>query len=156
MTVRQKMIHFGFLYVLLATVLVGCSAKVSENVRKITYPPDFKYIAPEDLRSDMGKLAQHLRSLELAINQNPEKQREEPGLQRQKVLMSLNNIEKVAARLQAGEAGSTHPFMQDYMRDFVRRVSEARIAASLPQPRYYFAGQVAGGCMNCHKVNRDQ
>lgn len=154
MTASHKTFFMGISSVLLGFLLVGCSAKMAENVRKVTYPPEFRYIEPQELRSDMARLAQHLRTLELAMMQNPEKQREEPGLQRQKVLMSLNNIEKVASRLQAGDAGSSHPFMQDYMQDFVRIVGEAKIAASLPQPRYYFAGQVAGGCANCHKINR--
>jgi hypothetical protein len=34
------------------------------------------------------------------------------------------------------------------------KVDKARVAASFEQPRYYFAGKVAGGCTSCHKVNR--
>jgi hypothetical protein len=40
------------------------------------------------------------------------------------------------------------------MQDFVAKVDQARVTASLEQPRYYFAGKVSGGCTSCHKVNR--
>lgn len=127
---------------------------MAASIRKVTYPPEFKYIEPQNLRTDMGKLAQQMRLLDVALAPSSDPSQSELAIQRQKVLTALGNIERIASGLQPSSAGSSHPFMQDYMGDFVRRVGEARVAASLPQPRYYFAGQVAGGCTNCHKVNR--
>ena len=136
--------------------IIGCSNQMAKSIRSVTYPPDFKYIEPDELRSEMGKLAQELRLLDLALDPlpDPAESQELTEIQRQKILIILGNIERIASSLQATETGSSHPFMQDYMSDFVRRVGEARIAASLPRPRYYFAGQVAGGCTNCHQVYR--
>ncbi|GAB54551.1 hypothetical protein GPUN_0404 [Glaciecola punicea ACAM 611] len=34
--------------------------------------------------------------------------------------------------------------MDDYVQDFVSEINKARTAASLQQPRYYFAGKVSG------------
>ncbi len=74
--------------------------------------------------------------------------------QQQQVLGSLGNIRRIASNLQAGEAGSSHPFLQDFMKEFVSDVEQARNTAALDPPSYYFAGRVAGGCVNCHRVNR--
>jgi hypothetical protein len=74
--------------------------------------------------------------------------------QRQQVLAALGNMENIASNLQGGEAGSSHPFLQDFMGNFVNDLGRARITASLNPPRYYFAGRVSGGCVNCHRVNR--
>lgn len=144
---------FGLL-ALCITVLTACSNQIAASIRQVTYPPEFKYIEPQKLRTDMSKLAQQMRLLDTALVTSSQPSESEQIIQRQKVLTALGNIERLASKLQTGEGGSTHSFMRDYMDDFVRRVGEARMAASLPQPRYYFAGQVAGGCINCHKVHR--
>lgn len=135
-------------------ILASCSSKFAESVRKVTYPPDFKYIEPGQLRSDMAKLGQNIYFLNQALAAD---QFDSPTLsatQQERVIVALRNIEKIARRLRASESGSNHPYMQNYMQDFVRQVSEARNAASMDPPRYYLAGKVSGGCTNCHKINR--
>jgi hypothetical protein len=128
----------------------GCSSEFAAAVRKVTYPPDFKYVTADELRSNMHKLAFELQQLDSALlqtnNSSPEQQKQ--------VLQNLDNIQKIAKGLHAGDAGASHPFLDDGMGDFISRVQEAKIAASLEQPRYYLAGQVSGGCVNCHKINR--
>lgn len=132
----------------------GCSSQFAASLRKVTYPPDFNYIEPTELRSEMAKLAQQMRLLDQALNQKDGQSPNAVNTQRQQVLGALHNIDRIASKLNAGDSGSSHPFMQNFMRDFVSRVGEARVAASLEQPRYYYAGKVSGGCVNCHKVNR--
>ncbi|WP_343856872.1 hypothetical protein [Aliiglaciecola litoralis] len=125
-----------------------------ESLRKVTYPPDFKYTEPSKLRSEMGQLAQQMRMLDEALNERPNHNDVEIEEQRQQVLSALAQIERIASRLQSGNSGANHPFMQDYMDTFVSQVGEARVAASLPEPRYYFAGKISGGCTSCHRINR--
>ena len=136
---------------LLLTILAftGCS-NLPALVRKVTYPPDFKYVSTDELRSRMSQMAFQLQLLDHALEESNIGQPD----QQQNVLSALRNIERIGSSLQAGEEGSNHPFLQDYMNDFVNDVGQARSAASLIPPSYYYAGRIAGGCVNCHKVNR--
>lgn len=137
-----------------ASLLTACSSQFAESVRKVTYPPDFNYVEPEQLRSDMSQLGALMRTLEFQLADEPEHSSSRAEQHRQRVIETLSSIEGIAIRLQAGDAGANHPFLQDYMRDFVKTVGEARVAASLQQPRYFLAAKVSGGCTNCHRVNR--
>lgn len=129
-------------------VPVGCSDFASA-VREFTYPPDFNYVSPEQLRSDMDELAYALARLDAELN--------EDGFHRpdqRRVLELLRDIEQIAGELQAGSAGASHPFLEDDMPGFINNVTRARLAASLDPPQYYLAGRIAGACLNCHKRNR--
>lgn len=142
-----------------AFVIVGCSSQFASSVRKVTYPPDFKYTEQADLRTDMNRLAQQMALLDKAlvtpiVPNQIEQIPIEPEIQREQVLSALRNMGKIAARLHAGGTGANHPFMDDYMQGLISKIDKARVAASIENPRYYFAGQVSGGCTNCHKVNR--
>jgi hypothetical protein len=136
---------------LFSTIMLisGCS-DFAGAVRKITYPPDFKYVTGQELRSRMEQMAFQLQLLDQALAENNVGR----PAQQQQVLGSLRNIRRIASNLQAGEAGSSHPFLQDFMKEFVSDVEQARNTAALDPPSYYFAGRVAGGCVNCHRVNR--
>ncbi|MDN4504050.1 hypothetical protein QX776_16680 [Alteromonadaceae bacterium BrNp21-10] len=133
-----------------SVILLGCNNNFSAAMRKVTYPPDFKYVTGQELRSGMDKLAYQLQMLDSAVIDN----KQEPTIQQQKVLESLRKIEKIALGLQANEAGSSHPYLQNDMSEFVKTVSRAKTAASFEKPQYYLAGRVSGGCTNCHKINR--
>ena len=143
-----------FIALLVVISIVGCSSQFAFSIRKVTYPPDFNYIEPSQLKTDMGKLAQLMRQLDEALLEKPAYESSEQENQRQQVLSALSQMERLTTKLQATESGANHPFMQDFMQNFVATVSEARVAASLPQPRYYFAGKISGGCTNCHQINR--
>ncbi|WJG10354.1 hypothetical protein [Aliiglaciecola sp. LCG003] len=153
MPMSKILLTICFLLVGLCSI-VGCSNQLSESIRKVTYPPEFKYVEPAELRSNMARLAQQMRILDSALALNTEEQLNGAELQQEQVMTALHNIERIASKLQAGDAGASHPFLQDFMRDFVSKVDEARVAASLQEPRFYFAGKLAGGCVNCHKINR--
>lgn len=136
---------------LLSAVLVisGCN-DIAAMVRKVTYPPDFNYVSEQEFRSRMDQLAFQLQLLDRALV----KVNTEQSIQQQQVLDTLRNIERIGSSLQAGEAGSSHPFLQDFMDDFVTDVRKSRTAASMEPASYYRAGRLAGGCVNCHEVNR--
>ena len=134
-------------------VITGCSGMYS-SVRKVTYPQNFKYLEKEDLQTNMGEMAIQVGLLDSALEKTMFSDPENSEAVRGEILDALNNINRIASRLQSGSAGSSHPFMEDFMGDFVNEVDKARSAASLAEPRYYFAGKVAGACASCHKVNR--
>ena len=137
--------------VLSGILITGCSLS---DIRKVTYPPDFNYIEPKDIKTDMGKMAAYIRVLDIALTPVDASDPVAKAEQQSQVVAVLGNIEKIASGLQDASGGSNHPYMQDFMRDFVAKVDKARVAASLTEPRYYFAGKVSGGCAVCHQVNR--
>ena len=129
--------------------LSGCADSAS-TLRNFTYPSDFKYVSRVELRTTMGVLAHNLNRLNntLAIDDPTQ------AIEQQQVQQILSDIENAAQQLDARSVGSNHPFLQDQMGRFVDDILQARIAASLNPPNYYYAGRIAGGCVNCHQVNR--
>lgn len=148
---KQQSLSILHIILLLSAVLVtsGCN-DIAAMARKVTYPPDFNYVSEQEFRSQMDQLAFQLQLLDRAlVTSNPEQ-----SIQQQQVLDALRNMERIGSSLQAGEAGSSHPFLQDFMKDFMTDVRQARTSASMDPASYYRAGRVAGGCVNCHEVNR--
>ena len=151
MKIQKPFYIFRAILLLTLFTMSGCSGgDITAMVRKLTYPPDFKYVTGDELRSSMNQLAYQVQLLDNALAGVDT----EGFIQLQQVLSALRNIEKIGSGLQVGDTGSNHPFLQDYMRDFVSDVEKARHAASSSPPNYYLAGRVSGGCVNCHKVNR--
>ncbi len=148
---KQQPLSVLRMILLLSAVLVisGCNG-IAAMARKVTYPPDFNYVSEQEFRSRMDQLAFQLQLLDKALV----KVNTEQSIQQQQVLDALRNIERIGSSLQAGEAGSSHPFLQDFMDDFVTDVGKARTAATMKPASYYRAGRLAGGCVNCHEVNR--
>lgn len=143
-----------FLTMTICIFVVGCSSQFATAVRKVTYPPDFTYTPQGELRSDMAQLAQQMVLLDQALASTAEDSDAAREKQRQQVLFTLRNMGRIATSLKASETGTNHPFMQDYMQDFIAKIDQARGGAAIQPPRYFFAGKLSGGCTNCHKVNR--
>lgn len=143
-----------FFTIISLTLLLSCTSEFASSVRKVTYPHDFKYIERSELRVDMHKLTLQMEILDYALIKPTVQTQDEIEAQRHQVLVALTNMGIIAAQLKAGNSGANHPFMDDYMQNLVGKIDEARTAASLAQPRYYFAGKVSGACVNCHKINR--
>ncbi len=135
--------------VVVLTLLSRCG-DTAELIRQATYPPDFNYVSGAELRNRMDQLGFQLQRLDSALVPASS------GLpvDQQEVVEVLGNIESVGAELRAGDGGSNHPFLEDHMSEFVVQVGRARLAARMDPPSYYLAGRVAGGCVNCHRVNR--
>ena len=141
------------LTILTLGVLTGCADNSAlALIRRATYPPDFNYVTGQQLQNSMDQLGYHLQQLDQALEPTESGQ----NVQQQEVITVLGNIERIGTSLRAGDAGSNHPFLEDHMSDFVIEVGRARIAAMASPPSYYLAGRVAGGCVNCHRINRDR
>ncbi|MDA1371693.1 MAG: hypothetical protein O2971_13160 [Proteobacteria bacterium] len=136
-------------FALLITLPSACN-NFAGMVRQVTYPPDFNYVSTQELRSSMQRLGFQLQQLDEALAEDSFQRID----QQQQVLGILRDIEDIGSNLRAGDAGSNHPFLQDYMSAFLVDVRQARMGASLNPPHYYMAGRVSGGCVNCHRVNR--
>jgi len=150
MRIKRSCFIWGVSWLFFSTLFVTSCSDIAPIVRKVTYPPDFNYVSGEDLRSRMNQMAAQIQLLDQALFDTTG---DEPDRQRQ-VVAVLRQIEKVGSSLSAGEAGSSHPFLEDFMDEFVADVGQARNAAALSPPRYYLAGRVTGSCAGCHKVNR--
>ena len=152
MAMNKNAIRYFCIFLGLAAV-VGCSSMYS-SFREVTYPPDFKYIDSEKLQSSMSEMAIQISILDGALQHSVAAQGENGDAIREEVVGALSEIYRIGSELQASSGGANHPFMEDHMRDFISSVDIARSAASLEEPRYYFAGKVAGACASCHKINR--
>ena len=146
--VFNKPLHCLLLLTGLLLTLSGCN-DFAAAVRQVTYPPDFRYVSDAELRSSMNMLAYQLQQLDEALTVA------DPDVPDQEVVVdSLRQIERISSQLQAGDAGASHPFLENDMPAFVSQVNRARLAAAQDPPRYYFAGRIVGACAGCHRINR--
>ena len=49
--------RLGLVLMLATLLLTGCDGKVLENVRKVTYPPEFNYISKDKITGIMQQFA---------------------------------------------------------------------------------------------------
>jgi hypothetical protein len=129
--------------------LAGCSTG-SDSFPQIANPPPFDYVDGEDLRSNMHQLAFELQQLDMALL---DAYVDRPSFQRQ-IVDSIQNIERIGGYIQETDLAVRHPFLQDDMDRFLSDVRRAKADAERNVPRYYMAGRISGGCINCHSENR--
>ncbi len=127
----------------------GCSTN-SDGFPQIANPPPFDYIDGEQLRSNMHKLAFELQQLDMALL---DAYVDRPSFQRQ-IVDNIQNIERIGSYIQETDLAVRHPFLQDDMDRFLSDVRRAKMDAERSTPRYYVAGRISGGCINCHNANR--
>lgn len=111
-------------------------------------PPAFTPAELADSGSQMAQLGYQLALLERELTEDEFNQ-----IEQQEVVSILQNMESAASSLMAEDAGESHLFLQEDMTAFVDTLREARLAAAMSPPRYYLAGKVTGGCVNCHQLN---
>ena len=152
----MKKLCFFWVTVLLSVSLslyffIGC-AQTAENVRKVTYPPNFKYISKSQLKTKMGSLLEQVQILDntLLIDENDAEQTPDQTT----IIMALTTIERTANELDARQVGSNHPFLMDQMGSFLNRVRDAKFAAMQTPPHYDPIDRVIEGCARCHTHNR--
>ena len=129
--------------------LAGCSTD-TDSFPQIANPPPFDFADGEDLRSSMHQLAFELQQLDMALL---DAYVDRPSFQRQ-IVDSIQNIERIATYVQETDMAVRHPFLLDDMDRFLGDVRRARMDAERSVPRYYMAGRISGGCINCHSENR--
>lgn len=129
--------------------LAGCSTN-SDGFPRIANPPPFDYADGEQLRSAMHQLAFELQQLDMALL---DAYVDRPSFQRQ-IVGSIQSIERIGGYIRETDLAVRHPFLQDDMDSFLSDVRRAKRDAERSVPRYYMAGRISGGCINCHNVNR--
>lgn len=131
--------------VLLCAVAGGC-ADVGRAVRKVTYPPDFRYIPKDQVGSAMWQMATAVRKLDVVLR---DETLAEPAKQ-QRVIALLDRIRVTSDRLDGGPRETNHPLLDHKVPRLAADIQAARIAASGTPPRYSLAGSVSGACIYCH------
>ncbi len=129
--------------------LAGCATD-SDSFPQIANPPAFDYADGEELRSSMHQLAFELQQLDMALL---DAYIDRPSFQRQ-IVQNIQNIERIGGYIQETDLSVRHPFLLDDMDRFLSNVRRAREDAERSVPRYYMAGRISGGCINCHSENR--
>jgi hypothetical protein len=123
----------------------GCT-DVPAQLRRHTYPPNFKYIDRAELRSAMWQLADDVRALDVVMRQ--------PGTidltRRAEVERLLTEMLASTSTLQTQGRPTNHPLMGDHVENFRRDVSQALASVQAEPPNYYLVGTVSGACLTCH------
>lgn len=144
-----KILKRSFIPIAALSLLVGCSSN-SDSFPQIANPPPFDYVDGEELRSSMHQLAFELQKLDMSLL---DAYVDQPSFQRE-IVTSIRNIERIGGYIQETDLATRHPFLVDDMDRFLADVSRARMDAERGVPRYYMAGRISGGCINCHRENR--
>lgn len=113
-------------------------------VRRYTYPPTFRYITDEQLRSTMWQLAYHSREL------NDLMAREAFASQRAEVMQHLRLMEQAMLDLNRTGWPTNHPLVDAKRSNFLRDILNAQEAVSRDSPSFLLAGAVSGACAYCH------
>ena len=125
---------------------VSCAGSLGESIRAATYPPSFRYIPKEELRSTMWELA--ARAAELDRLMHVVDEGTVPPNER--VLEVLREMERTMRALGPGGWPSNHPQVSRNVDDFRDYLEKAIRDAQRQPPSYYRAGAVAGACTRCH------
>jgi hypothetical protein len=138
---------FKFSFLLFFAVcaqIAGCS-DLARWTRQYTYPPDFRYIERDQLRSAMWQLARHMRELEQQVRS--------PSLgesQRTEILEHLSGMESATRSLDSSGWPSNHPMVDMNMPKFRQDIRLAREAVERTPPSYALAQALPAACAYCH------
>jgi hypothetical protein len=141
---RTKYAFVGLL--IFCSPFVGC-ADWTRWTRQYTYPPDFRFIEREQLRSAMGQLALHIRELDQHMHAPSEGEQ-----RRQDVLEHLIGMETAAQSLDTSGWPTNHPLIEMNMPKFRRDIRLAREAVERDPPNYVIAASLTGACVYCHSA----
>jgi hypothetical protein len=133
-----------FLLALIAFELSGC-ADFARWARQYTYPPEFRYIERDDVRSTMRELASHSRELNDLIRSSDGPQR-----RRAEIIAHLQAMEQAAEKLDQSGWPTNHPLIEMNLPSFRRDINFAREAIEREPPNFLLAGAVTGACVYCH------
>ena len=130
----------------LIVVAVGSCTDIGRTVRKVTYPPDFRYIPMDQVDSAMWQMAAAVRDLDATLRNEA---LAEPGKQ-QRVLSLLDRMQQTSDRLDSGDRDTNHPLLDRKVPRLSADIQAARVAASGTPPRYSLAASDSGACIYCH------
>ena len=129
---------------LIALQLIGCG-DFARWMRQYTYPPEFRYIERDEVRSTMRQLAFHARELKQLIQSG-----DGPQKQRSDIILHLRAMEEAAEKLNQSGWPTNHPLIDMNLPSFRRDVRFAREAIEREPPNFLLAGPVTGACVYCH------
>ena len=124
--------------------LSGC-ADIARWTRQYTYPPEFRYIERDTVRSTMRDLAVHARELNDLIRSSDGPQRP-----RDEIIMHLRAMEQAAEKLDQSGWPTNHPLIDMNLASFRRDINFAREAIEREPPNFLLVGPVTGACVYCH------
>lgn len=130
-----------------AALAIASGCIRAEQIRKFTYPPDFKYIETSDVHSKMWGLARASRSLKILLAENGALTPQ----QHEEVIRLLKEMQTAAAQLDPPGQRTNHPMLDRNIEAFRRDIGLALQAADQDSPNYFLAGSVAGSCSYCHE-----
>jgi hypothetical protein len=136
-------LHLG-IFLTLTTQVLGCSG-FGQWVRKYTYPPDFRYITPQELHSTMWQLAYHSRELHRLMRLS-----DDPQVHRDEILEQLRGMERTAEKLNQSGWPTNHPLVDMNLAQFRNDIRIARQAIERDPPNFLLASPLTGACVYCH------
>lgn len=129
---------------LIALELSGC-ADFARSVRQFTYPPEFRYLERDEVRSTMRELAFHSRELNHLMQSS-----DGPQVARTEIIMHLRAMEQAAEKLAQSSGPTNHPLLDMNLPSLRRDIKFAREAIEREPPNFLIAGPVTGACVYCH------
>jgi len=141
----RTLIRSALLALVSASLLAAC-ADWPAQVRRHTYPPNFKYIEHGQLKSAMWQLAQNVHALDQVMREPAT----DDNVRRGEVLRLLTAMQASTKELETEGRPSNHPVISDHLADFRRDLALARAGVQADPPNYYLVGSVSGACLVCH------
>ncbi len=134
----------SILWLSLAAIIAvgGCA-----QIRKATYPRDFIYLEPSEIRGQMALMALYMRQIDDILADGSAISSE----QQSRLVGLLGSIDKVTNRLGAGDVQSSHLLIDERIDDFKIDVNVALRDARADPPNYFNLGKLAGSCVACHR-----
>jgi len=123
-------------------VSISCE-NVASRLREYTYPPDFRYISQEQLRSTMWQLAYHSRELNQLLR-SPDTTLQN----RTEIVDQLRSMEEAAAALSGWP--TNHPVVDKNLPNFRQDLKIARESVEREPPNFLPAASLSHGCAYCH------
>jgi hypothetical protein len=148
---RLSTLRFHHARALAVTALVVGSlgqlacADFPADVRRHTYPPNFRYITQDQIQSTMWQLASLVESLEETLSRP---HHDDEG--RAKITSILAQMEAAVRTLKGEGVPSNHPLVNANLDTFRLDVIEARRAIQREPPSYLRASAIPSACRYCH------
>ena len=137
--------RFVLLLVTAVITVGGCA-----QIRKATYPKDFVYLEPRQVRSQMALMSLYMGQIDEILADSSAISSD----QQARLVRILSSIDEVTNRLGAGDVQTSHLVIDEHIDDFKADVNVAMRDARADPPNYYSLGKLAGSCVACHRYRR--
>ncbi len=128
------------------TAFIVCAGLACETVRKVTYPPEFRYMTRPAIHSSMWKIAERTRELDRVLTSSELEERKRS----QEVIRLLSELDAITSDLDLGGVRTNHPEFEASLGRFRSDIATAKQEAGEEPPNYFMAGAIVGSCSYCH------